>query len=356
MNRVTDIASQPSAPAPALLKLTCPAEVVATVPYLLGFQPARSVVLLSLRGPRQRVGLTLRADLPPPLGVTAAVTDIVGHLRRDGAEAAIAVLYGEDSEARETWLALSEALHRAGITVREALRITQGRWWSYLCTVPACCPTAGTVIRAPGEPGGPARVAAELVSAGLVALGSREELTASVRADPAALAEVEAPLAGAAEQVVRRVVRPGGLATCRREWQRHLVRVLQDGSYHRRESPMTTDVVAGLLIAVADPPTRDLAADWASGRGEEAAAATQSLWLELTRRAPAPYDVAPATLLAHAAWLAGNGALARVAVDRALASDPGYRLAQLVERLLDEGVDPSQARRVRQRSRRRGNG
>lgn len=354
LGHVTDTAPHPSVPAPAVLKLTSPAEVVAAVPYLLGFQPANSVVLLSLRGPRHRVGLTLRADLPAPQGVLEGVAELVEYLRRDGAEAVIAVFYAAETDAAETWHALSEALRQAGLSLREALRISQGRWWSYLCTVPACCPTAGTVILSPHEPGGPARVGAEMVSAGLVALGSREELADTVRAaDPAVLAAAEGVLAAAAEQVVRRVVRPGGLAACRREWQRHLVRVLQERASPQPAPPVTAEELAGLLIAIADPPTRDLAADWASGRGEVAAAAAQSLWLELTRRAPPPYDVAPATLLAHAAWFAGNGALARVAVERALASDPSYRLAQLIERLLDEGVDPAKARRLRKRGRHR---
>ncbi len=259
LDLVTDTAPHPRNPAPAVLKLSCPAEVVAAVPYLLGFQPADSIVLLSLRGPRHRVGLTLRADLPPPEGVTQAVAEIVGYLRRDGAEAVIAVFYAAAPDAAETWLALSEALRQADLTLREALRISEGRWWSYLCTVPACCPTAGTVILSPHSPGGPARVGAELVSAGLVALGSREELADTVRAaDPAALAAVDAVLAVAAEQVVRRVVRPGGLAACRREWQRHLVRVLGEraSSPHPARS-LTDEELAGLLIAIADQPTRD---------------------------------------------------------------------------------------------------
>jgi len=122
------------------------------------------------------------------------------------------------------------------------------------------------------------------------------------------------------------------------------------------------DEVAALLVALADVPTRDLAAGWVrtdhGQRSAEAAGAgdpaVQQLWAELTRRAPRPYDAAPASLLAHAAWLSGHGALARVAVDRALRSDPTYRLALLLQRLLDRGVGPSTPRRSQPRASRRG--
>lgn len=351
---MTDTAPHPHVDAPTRLKLSAPADVVAAVPYLLGFQPASSVVLLSLRGARQRVGLTLRADLPPPGEARNAVALLAEQLRRNGAEAVIAVLYAQEADAADFWAALAEALADEALVIREALRVADGRWWSYFCDNPSCCPAAGTVILSPGESGGPSRVGAELVSAGMVALSSREELAASVAAaGPDALAAVQAYLDPAARDIVRRVVQPGGLAACRREWQRHVVGFVMQWSRQIPPPVISDQQLADLLIALADIPTRDVAAEWSSSRGEEAAASVQSLWRELTRRSPAPYDVAPATLLAHAAWHAGNGALARMAVERALASDPTYRLAQLIERLLDEGVDPAKARRLQQRGTRR---
>ena len=44
------------------------------------------------------------------------------------------------------------------------------------------------------------------------------------------------------------------------------------------------------------------------------------------------------TVTAHVAWESGDGAVARAAVDRARRLAPGYRLAQLLERLVDHGV------------------
>ena len=72
--------------------------------------------------------------------------------------------------------------------------------------------------------------------------------------------------------------------------------------------------------------------------------AHQRLWTDLTRHAQPGYVAAPASLLAFTAWQAGNGALANVALDRALADDPGYSMAQLLRDTIDAGAPPSLAR------------
>jgi hypothetical protein len=48
--------------------------------------------------------------------------------------------------------------------------------------------------------------------------------------------------------------------------------------------------------------------------------------------------------LAYAAWLDGQGTLARAAVDRALAHDPGYRMAALLDEVLARGLPPDAMR------------
>ena len=68
------------------------------------------------------------------------------------------------------------------------------------------------------------------------------------------------------------------------------------------------------------------------------------LWTDLTRHAQPGYIPAPASLLAFTAWQAGNGALANLALDRALADDPGYSMAKLLRDVIDAGTPPSMAR------------
>ena len=60
----------------------------------------------------------------------------------------------------------------------------------------------------------------------------------------------------------------------------------------------------------------------------------------LVRSVPHEHAAPVLTVLANCAWWQGDGALARTCVDRALQAAPDYRLARLLERMLDLGVRP----------------
>jgi hypothetical protein len=72
--------------------------------------------------------------------------------------------------------------------------------------------------------------------------------------------------------------------------------------------------------------------------------AHRRLWIDVTRRAQPGYVAAPAALLAFVAWQCGDGALANVALDRALADDPRYSMALLLRQVITAGAPPSLAR------------
>jgi Domain of unknown function (DUF4192) len=65
------------------------------------------------------------------------------------------------------------------------------------------------------------------------------------------------------------------------------------------------------------------------------------MWIDLTRRAPTRLVPAPASLLAFTAWRVGSGALANVAINRALAADAQYPLAHALQELLASGLPPA---------------
>jgi hypothetical protein len=63
--------------------------------------------------------------------------------------------------------------------------------------------------------------------------------------------------------------------------------------------------------------------------------------LALCRSVPdeCPHEAAAVcTVAAHLAWVGGDGAIARAAVERALRLAPDYRLAQLLGRLVEVGL------------------
>ena len=108
-----------------------------------------------------------------------------------------------------------------------------------------------------------------------------------------------------------------------------------------------------LLLALDDLLVRDAAMGWApvgpgrrgrraipSGDTPAEAPGGELLWRALLEVAPDECAAAPATLLAWSAYLRGDGLTANLALDRALAADPGYRLAGLLAAAYSRGVAP----------------
>ena len=100
-----------------------------------------------------------------------------------------------------------------------------------------------------------------------------------------------------------------------------------------------TDLEVGRLVAaVRDIGVRDVA--WSLMSREEARGHVD-LWRDVVRRCPTDLLAAPASLLAFAAWLAGDGALAWCALDRSALADPDYSMAALVAHSLEQALPPT---------------
>ncbi len=101
------------------------------------------------------------------------------------------------------------------------------------------------------------------------------------------------------------------------------------------------DEIARVAVALRDLRIRDDA--WA--RMDPAhAEAHLLLWTDVVRRARPGHVAGPAALLAFVAWQSGDGALANVALDRALYDAPAYSMALLLRQVIAAGAPPSLAR------------
>ena len=316
----------PTSSSRPLARLSGPGDVAATVPLLCGFRPQDSVVVLSLRGPRRRLGLTVRLDLPPPRQVRVAASLLAERIAGDGGSAAAVVVLAESGRRDALVTALVDSCGEAGIEVVEAVHVAGGRWSSYLCSGP-CCPADGTPL-----PDAPPLVAAERALEGRGVLASREELVAALAAPDEPAAGVEQALADHARQV-----RADGAAAARaaavREVRSLLERV-RDGV------PVGDDDAVRTGAVLHDVAVRDeVAAEWL-----EESDALLSLAEAVVRRVGPPHDAPACSLLAWVAYARGDGARANVALDRALATDPGYGLAVLLRQALDRGLPPDLVR------------
>jgi uncharacterized protein DUF4192 len=317
--------------------------ILAVVPHLLGFHPRDSLVMLGIGGPHARIRLAFRYDLPDPPDEELA-TDIAAHattvLARQKLTMAIAVGYGSGEVVTPVVEVVAHALLKADVNVQDVLRVHGGRYWSYLCGDPDCCPPDGVPYDLAGHP-----ASAALAAAGL-----------TVRADRAELASTIAPVTDAAgpmrEAVERARERAGALIDVgaaaaggdpflpiadagRRSVKQAITR------YRRGGALTDDDEIAWLGVTLADLRVRDDA--WAR-MDPQFHDAHLRLWIDLVRRLPADCVAPPAALLAFTAWQAGDGALASVAIERALEADPDYSMALLVADALHAGLPPSAAR------------
>ncbi|MEU7586322.1 DUF4192 domain-containing protein [Micromonospora sp. NPDC049230] len=313
------------------LAVRSPADLIAAVPYLLGFHPADSVVAVALVG--RQIIFAARADLPDPsTDLVERSRHLAGVIRRQGAEAATVVGYGPPDRVTPAVDAVRAALSASGTEVLDALRVTGDRWWSYLCTEPDCCPPEGRRYDPVANP-----VTAAAVFAGQVALPDRAALVAQVApvdgpardAARAATARARLRLTELLEQadlLGARAVRSAGFAALREAQRRQ-----------RRGERLDDDEVAWLGLLMTHLPVRDLAWERTDGRDRDIA-----LWTDVLRRAEPELVAAPGALLAFAAWRAGQGALAAVALERTLSLHPNYSLAVLLDDMLRRGVPPSE--------------
>jgi Domain of unknown function (DUF4192) len=331
------------------LRLSSAGDIVEAVPFLIGFQPENSLVVLSLRGSRSRLGLTARIDLPTAAQAEACAIEFADYLTRDHAARAIVVLYPPSDgplhpSVEPLARALTDYLSAERIAIAEIICVCDGLWWSMLCLSAQCCPRQGT----PVDKGGTSANAAAMTFHGKVVLSSREELARTL--DPVngvARALMIDALPRARLQTVERIV--GGhhdeVVAESLDLFRAAVRdrmPVDDAVEAVAKATLSVADVARLIVGLDDWRARDELLTWfEDDRGH----ALRELLVEMVRRGN-PLEAAPSlTTLAWISYLQGEGAFARIALDRALAIDPDYSLAQLLDQALLKGLNPDTFRK-----------
>ena len=327
------------------IRVGSPDSMLAVIPGLLGFHPSKSLVVVGAAASRRRIEVAFRYDLPEPPDVGAAAK-IAEHataiLARHQLTLAIVVGYGPGPMVTPVADALVGDLRRAGITLHDMLRVENGRYWSYACQDPRCCPAEGVPFDAGDHP-----AAAAMSAAGNKALRDRAALAASIAPVGGLAAESMRQAVRRAERHAVNLIRAGAASGRRSDIVQKVIgeglRAVSEaiGIYRRGGRLTDDDKIAWLAVALTDLRVRDDA--WARMLPEHTEAHLR-LWTDVVRRVPARYVPAPASLLAFTAWQAGNGALANVAAQRALAADPEYSMALLLLDAIGAGVPPSAAR------------
>jgi hypothetical protein len=256
----------------------------------------------------------------------------------NGASYSVLVAYTASGDvARGSTSILAAALAASGVGLLDALWVDGSRWRSLSCHDPHCCPAEGRPYNAEMS-----RVAAESVYHGDVAFSGEAELRRSI-----------APIRGLARIAMRRATARMDAeasrrylriedeevqiaSTVRADGKAYVLRLVE--RFLTNGTRPSDDEVAWAGMYLYDIKVRDAA--WIQMTADTAQQYVQ-FWREIARRALPPYHVAPLALLAFAAWLSGDGPLARCAVERVLASDPTYSMAHLIREVVAAMVPPS---------------
>ncbi len=341
MTTPDDAAARPE-PGPGLsplrtLRLSCEADVLAFVPYTLGFLPRDSIVLVATGA--RGTPMTARADLTGDAGDRLAVAEEISRAAgSNGAEQALLVAYTDDPGLAVAAVdELTDALAEVGVPVAHAFRADGERWFTLLPEDPTW--TVGTAYDLEVHP-----LTSHGVLEGRVTHPDREGLAASL--DPA-----DPDLVDAVAEALERLGAVPPPASPRHDRARLRAEAeaaaawVRDRAAHPVEVPRwpAADDVARVLRVLEVPEARDVV--WAEITRETSRHQVE-LWRSLARLAPAGHRAHASALLAFAAWLDGDGALAWCAVDRARQADPDHGLAALVAEALEGAVPPTAWRPV----------
>ncbi len=352
--------------------LRTPAELADALPYLLGYRPEDSIVLVALHdrdrrgrfGGRARLGIPRHAEDWPSAAEQLAQGLVKGSERRGARPESMVLFLCREPENGESGQEVVERLRplaqllrtacgRLDVPVVEGLCISDGRFWSYVCPGQGCCPPEGHTMGLPGT----SVLAAAATYAGLQVRGSLRELTERLLPwETSAAREQEAALDAASLALVPRILDEEGRAAVAEqslELAGLLMKRLTDTppvsgtrpADLRDDSLVEHEEAATLILGLQDRTTRDRAAQWMEG--DEAGPALR-LWRALARRCVGPYRehaAAPLTLAGWVAWSTGDELEAREALAMALGADPDYLFARLLHQACNEGLDPESVRR-----------
>lgn len=322
--------------APVKIRISQPADLVSLLPHLLGFHPTHSLVIVALQD--RSVLVSARMDLPDGLDdrptYRAALDNLAANLAGHGATAALLVGYDTPQSVIAAVQIATAALTAVGITVPEALRVHDGRFYSLLCANPDCCPPEGT-------PFDPATVAAATaIYAGMTVLPDRDSLagqlapiTGSARD---AFAEATAVAGSTILEFLETTAQPDEdlLDLARTAWA-------EAGRCYRAGGVLDDTRAAMFTVLLDLPPVANDTARRTNGEDWQI-----RMWTDLVRRAEPLFVAQPANMLALSALQSGAGALATLAIARALDAEPSNGLTNIVATIHGLGLAPHEVTAV----------
>ena len=318
------------------IQIDGPANLLATVPYLLGFNPEKSLVIVAVKGQHDLVVVSMTLDLPDKIEDLDAnfMNNLKETLKRSGADGLVAIFYVESNPHRlQSVSALLMAEMSSEFHVRDILWVCDFKWASYLCSDESCCPVEGRKL----EIDKPSIAETELVLAGRLVVPKRSDLKNFLESTT-----VNQELIPILSQLARQKAKAEHSQTLEK-WESTQFKFLTSKKMIQDLDPKLS---ARLLFGLTDIPIRDALlshhiemAQVKEDPNEYLFQVAQN-WAQVAKVSPSTYRSPICTCIAVFMWQAGEGILARSAIEFALAQDPQFHLAKLINNALDSGMPP----------------
>ena len=307
--------------------LTSPHDLLAAVPFMVGYHPKDSLVAMALRD--DKVVMAMRVDFPDPDLILATSETIAMHLIREQASEAIVVGYLPTNTLETDSLALvREVIARHDIVVKECIAVRGDRFRSNLCQDIGCCPPEGNPIPLLTD----SRVTAEQVAAGNpLPYLDLDEMKRSIAAQPA-----DKELNKLIKKIADIDYDSDEVTLLQRQGVNAIIELAMEfkGAGFSGNKALIALVLARLL----DLQVRDYAMGMST---EESCEQLWDMWRWLLRIAPRGYVAPVAVIFAIMSYERGDGALAQRALDRAFEDSAKYQMAKLLRRTFAAGWPPS---------------
>ncbi|SDT21101.1 DUF4192 domain-containing protein [Microlunatus soli] len=307
---------------PRRLKAEDPDDLLAVLPFLLGYQPSESLVMAAVCD--KVIAVCVRVDLAEDPDL---VSDRLAEIATNNHASGVLLVAYSDEAARADRLLLPMIDRLQTVGVIDAIYTDGQRRWSRICNAD-CCPPEGIPYRLDTN-----RLAAEAVFQGMSRQTDRAAIAELVQGPPA---ERRPELSALTEQVIEDV-----FARSQDERRREIAGWVSAHVRRRLEGlavqPTERELVR-LACLIVDVPVRDEA--WALMRRQDAWVHVE-LWQQVVSHAVSPLDVPALGMLGMAAWISGQGTLQVCCIERARQLDTNYSLIDILDDINDRALPPT---------------
>jgi len=321
---------------PTRVQLSAPSALIAAIPAVLGFIPERSIILIAFADPAT-VAVTMRYDLDRgPRGfITDELLGTLDHLadicQREQIHHLVAVIVDDRlprwaDEYTDVFVAADKAMRKSGGITTGFLTETidfGAQWFIGWSSDPEQAGRSGII----DDPATNPVAVASAVTGDRSPLRRRSELREALTPRP----HCETPNCPTGATGPAHLPRTDAEIATEVAWLRTLVAdrggALDDCTNAvRAANALRHKYIRDCMFALADQP--------------ELLANAGEVWQRLACELRGEAQAAAATLLAHLHYLRGNGAMAAICLDSAIAAKPGYQMAELLDTALRNGMPP----------------